>query len=540
MDTPKDSPSSYHRRPGSPKLDRATEKFTSTKRLDASDKRQAAINLGKLAESLDKQKPLNGVKKIIAESKLEGVFEKRKRFFCLPSEEAEAKSRSGTYNADPKKFITLAKAAGRLLSNSTERKPQEIEEIKAQRHLLYGTSYRPSNTPQTPSERSIQDLLDEYAARLKEAIVQRTRISELWQALDNSCVDLEYSYEPMAPSIYGPAADCPSELRNSFFLPHIKYAQFTPGDGFSNSWAEPSLLLGHLVYPRQLYALKIPQHVTKLKNLSKIRNFEKEWEFDEDGFDDNETAFKWLKSIGWAIGSDNIECMDKTRLEKINVFVIYKVIIVLRRHINKEFNIEFVIYPSGGREAPHFMMVDDSNNKTISERIKNSVTRSELIDIIEFPDDYRSWDDEKTYEYIDSLEHESEFFRVECEDSHENKTSFLVPKWWSMFKEYWVNEDEFQKHEELYHVEGWTDNPVLAKLVVDGRDFVPAIADAKPEAGAAREGSIAAALFENAISAAPEHKISQLLIDQSAIIAESGLGFVDAVIEKTRAALSNI
>ena len=66
---------------------------------------------------------------------------------------------------------------------------------------------------------------------------------------------------------------------------------------------------------------------------------------------------------------------------------------------------------------------------------------------------------------------------------------------------------DFEECEEM-SCYGWTDDPSVAKLLTNSGDtaFVPMIADAELKAGAARAGSLAAALFENAIAGAPEKK----------------------------------
>lgn len=69
---------------------------------------------------------------------------------------------------------------------------------------------------------------------------------------------------------------------------------------------------------------------------------------------------------------------------------------------------------------------------------------------------------------------------------------------------------------------------------------MPTVSDAEPAAGAARAGSIAASILNNAISALPENRISQILIDRVALTAEAGLRFHNALLEKSRNAISKI
>ena len=90
--------------------------------------------------------------------------------------------------------------------------------------------------------------------------------------------------------------------------------------------------------------------------------------------------------------------------------------------------------------------------------------------------------------------------------------------------------------------QGWVDDILCAKLLFGASNlaFVPTVSDAEPQAGAARAGSIAASILTNAMSAQPENRISQLLIDRVALTAEAGLKFYNKLLETNRASLSNI
>ena len=107
---------------------------------------------------------------------------------------------------------------------------------------------------------------------------------------------------------------------------------------------------------------------------------------------------------------------------------------------------------------------------------------------------------------------------------------------------HWANEEEFSEYHEIQSFEGWIDDPLGTKIMLGANNlmFVPTIKDAEPEAGAARVGSLAASLLENASCASVSDKISQLLIDRVALTADSGLRFYEAMIENSRAAINNI
>ena len=112
----------------------------------------------------------------------------------------------------------------------------------------------------------------------------------------------------------------------------------------------------------------------------------------------------------------------------------------------------------------------------------------------------------------------------------------------SFSRDFWSIDADFEEYESMKSTQGWVDDILCAKLLFGASNlaFVPTVSDAEPQAGAARAGSIAASILTNAMSAQPENRISQLLIDRVALTAEAGLKFYNKLLETNRASLSNI
>ena len=540
----------------------AVKKFSEAKRLDAADQRTAAINLGKLAALLRSQDPLDGVRQIIVGSGLAGVQEKRKRFFRLPGEEAPSSSKDGTYNASPTKYVSLAKAAGRLLSGSRDKGLQEKEERAALRILIQGTSFLPSYVPATQAEQSIKGLLEEYAVRLAEAIEQRTRITELWEALETTPVEIDAEEEPMPPSIYGDDAVCPSELLQPYYRDHIKYGQFKPAsDTFAEtiSWAEPTLVLGYTMTAYRMFALKIP---IEKSHLFTMTTQSEEHYGTGTSVEENE----WLESIGFDVVEhcfrDGLNGRHQAELDKVTVAFIHKIGIGIRKGPQNKVEVEISSWRAKKRDrswyeinealwknADFFLFEETSDLWSL---ISTQVVKRDFKEYVE-NEDYKCpiatltiepWfdgEDPNDYDSDAGAEYFENSLIVETSDRYQNRRKVLLFR--DCFADdLWDDDHDLEEYEAMNHLHGWVDDPNCAKLLFGASNmaFLPIVSDADPIAGAAPVGSIAASILENARSAAPENRISQLLIDRVALTADAGLRFHNALLETSRASLANI
>lgn len=532
--------------------DSAVQRFKATKRLSAEDQRTAAINLGKLAAFLNPDNPSKAVKQIVAEAKMMEVLDKRKRFFRLPNEEAPIAAKDGTYNANPVKYLNLARAAARLSCGSSDRGIQEREEAKAQREVLLGTTFLPAYMPETQAEKSVQALLDEYAVRLAEAIEERTRITELWRALEATPISLAASSEPLPTSVYGLSANFPSQLLQPLFRENIQHAQFEPATyAGDESWAEPTLFLGYLMISYDLYALVIPD--------DKVDLFPGTTDYAWHEFEACTVARnEWLDSIGFDVSQhcfrDGNVGRDQEALSKVTVGFIHKVGLSVRKGHRGRVEVQLSIWRSikGDRWDTDFLVstthlpggklradaaLKEGLLRYVSEQGDDRPVRTVTIG----PEFDEKNEDDYPYEHYWEEWGGNCLLANDCSSTNGKPTKVLLLQ--DRFgPDYWDNEEVCDEYEELVQAEGWIKDQKCAQLLLgsSNMNFVPSITDANPIAGAARAGSVAASIVENARSAAPDNRISQILIERAALTAEAGLTFCDAMIETARSALIKI
>lgn len=512
-------------------IDRAIKEFESKKRLLPNDQRQAAINLGLLAAKLNKEKPLDGVRDIVEESGLDGIREKRKRFFRLPKEESPHSSKNGTYNANPRTYIQLAKAAGRLLSHSNDQKIRADEEKRALHDLLRETTFLPGYVPQTAANRSLKALFQEYASRLAEALEKRTRLVELWQVLEDTPIEVDGNSEPMATSLYGSSADFPPQLVSDVFRQDIKYAQFTPSSHDFMGWAEPHLKLGYVLLPYKIRAIKIPKYISNEidpKKYIKIRN-------------------KWLDDIKYF--EDEI-ISNKYKKEAV-VCIIHSVRLRISKEANNNISIKIEL---GGEEFgfsdSQIMIIDQENlpfykeNEVFLEIFINNINDnynkkySRVAYIAKTPKNIEKMNEDDLFDYeydngdickiVKSIEINGEYDEFLFEDI--------------LIDNSFIDNEHFESYQLLYNTSGWVDDPDIAKLIFgyETAMFVPVLENAAALPGPAVKGSIAASILENIKSAPPENQISEMLIQKAALTADAGLQFHDAMLEHYRHKIANI
>jgi hypothetical protein len=541
---------------GTKQFDQVLERLSSVKQLSIADQRTAAINMGKLAALVNPNKPYQGAMQIITASKLSGVKNKRKRFFRLPGEDAPFPCEPGTYNANPSNFISLAKAAGRLISNSSDKALQEKEEKRALHALLLGTSYVPSFMPESLAERSVKGLLEEYASRLAEAIEARTRITQLWEALETTPISVSETYQSdVHQSEYGPAAVFPPELVEAQFGSYAKGAHFEPAQlwgQISDSWAKPSFALGYLMATYELYALRIPEEKAHL--FPPLKDYYSWIETDDCVAERN----LWLESIGFDVTEhcfrDGEVGRDQSRLELVTVAFAHKVSLGIRKGVAEKVEIVVRVWPVGkGDLHKEDFLVSPLSVSPLARWIRFDKGISDYLSDQDSEPPVREAtigpaprEDQANFQYLFDVFVEN--YGSNClvaeevphwGQSHRSKFLFLAD---GLTEPYWAEEDDFEEYNAIKHNEGWIESPEDAKILLGASNlrFIPTLSDAEPEAGAARAGSVAASLLKNAMSASPENRISQLLIDRVALTAEAGLNFLSALLEKSRSAISQI
>jgi hypothetical protein len=413
--------------------------------------------------------------------------------------------------------------------------------------------------PATQAEQSIKGLLEEYAVRLAEAIEQRTRITELWEALETTPVEIDAEEEPMPPSSYGADADYPSELLQSRYKDYIKYGQFKPARHASQdtSWAEPTLVLGYMITTYNMFALKIPSDKSHL--FPEITPSDENYEPCSVEIND------WLESIGFDVVEhrfrDGWTGRHQVGLDRVTIAFIHGVGIGIRKGPQNKVEVELSVWQankSWGRQShadfivststldPVFMLSSRWLEKDLSQYIQNAEVKCPFEYITIGPEFHDEDHKDDPYALDGPWDEYVRKYGVNCllvEDFAPFHSRGKILMFRDCFgADFWDNDDDYEEYEAMGSLSGWVDDPNYAKLLLGESNikFFPTVSDAEPEAGAARAGSIAASILENARSTAPENRISQLLIDRVALTAEAGLRFHNALLEASRASLANI
>ncbi len=535
-------------RPDQPnRIEMITERIRGESRLSSADKRTFAVNLGKLAARINSTKPLLGARKIVQQSEQEGTWEKRKRFFRLPGEDAPEFGKEGEYASSPSAFISLAEAAGKLLTNNTREEEFDKNRRDALRALYMGSSYMPTYEPSDNADINAKSLMDDYGQQLSAAIEERTRITDLWQLLETTNIDVETFMTEEAvgrePSKYGKAATLPINLINAEYLDEEWQAELKPSD--ENSWVDdywsfPSINIGYLATTHKIRIFCIPEGDRKF--LSK--NF------------DPQTTAK-LVALGFDPRSDEFPEYELNEEEQgagwteVTASIISQVTLRLQKNDHGGVKIALQVYGVPGDHSDDTYLICDGNLgrenyilKEMEEKLLRSnfkLSQTSAPGILAEPE---LLDDDNDYN--------GEFFH--CEIVHENfidpSESFSPPpmailprNWvWHNSHEIWFDEEDFTAFDENRNLAGWTDSFFHAQMLLGGNGirFYPNNADVEAGGGVLKANTVGAYLFNDLKANGDGENISNSLIKKSAAIAEAGLKFYEAMLEDDRAALKNI
>ena len=269
------------------------ERVAAMPRVPVGDKHVLAANLGRLASRLDPASPLSGAKRIVQASGHDGLWQKRKRFIRLPTENATPSCEPGDYGSSGSTFVALARAAGKLLAANEAPEAVEREQERSVRTLLNGTSFLPHYTPLTKSDRNAKSLLDDYASAVLSAINERTRIQDLWTILQDSPVGLDARSADDDPfeMPLGGAEKVPDKLLRPMFRPHIVEAMFRPEAHHLSEWQNPMVELGFIALRFETRMFPLPSDVAELFHPSKLN---------EDYFCLSSKAVQWLENVRWS------------------------------------------------------------------------------------------------------------------------------------------------------------------------------------------------------------------------------------------------
>ncbi len=526
--------------------DKLSEKISSEKKLSHENRRTFAINLGKLAARLNSADPMAAAKQIIETSGLSGKWEKRKRFFRLPNEATPVSTKDGIYNADPLVSLAFAKTAGRLMSRSNREDLVKISINEAVKTLAKGSSFMPSFSPESSADRSVKSLLDEYAARLAEAIQERTEIVKLWESLETSNINLHgYSdddVDEVEASDFGDAAIFPSELLQPMYRPHVTKGRLTPNNtmnGVDHEWAEPSIKLGVIAVGYHIRFFCVPKERHKLFqdcDLSRIS----EWLY-EIGFDFEKKQFPDLSydynGLGWKTFKVSLllnVCLNVSRGSENEVSVSLGV-----WPINDPFNRNSTscLFTSFTHAWPHRLLIVE----------QHSISSSNSLCFIEEHQEHHLPQPDENGKVLESQDgnydgYTLDFLTNSLKLSTNKDYLVIMPDLWQENPDYWDNRELGEEYQCIKATKSWSDDPHFAKLLFGDENirFYPSIPQAEANGGAAREGSIAASLLQNATIASDQNRITKLLIDRVALTAKTGLNFYDAMVQVHREAIRQI
>jgi hypothetical protein len=505
------------------------ERLDRAKRLCAADKAVFAKNLGELAARISPDNPLEGAKRIVTQSGLQGLWPtKRKKFFRLPEEGATNPSKDGDYASSPLSFRKLAEAAGELLNKSN--RPEDVERWRAFaiKRLVTGSTFMPSFVPSGVSGQSAKQLLDEYASVLAEAVKSRTRITELWAILENTPINLVVDQQNGSP--YGDAAEFPRALLTPLYRDFITNGHFTTESALfvDVEWSEPCLKIGHLTFAADIWMYRIPEekrHFFTVPSGNGQTNDRLPNEalhcMEELGFDFEGRTFPSENS-----GDEG----SPWTIAKADIFV--KVGLKVTRDGDGEIAVQISLW-GDMKYAVHF------NPKVHIANVNNLLTDEGLHQA-------RGFNNKELDEIV--------FIYDEVANSDElnmNLPIGILPNGW-----YWDKLLEWEAPEIFLHghsaelfetlasdlfVPGWTDDEFIARVLMgEDAEFHPIIPESSPIGGVLPAGSIGAALLQNARFASPNNRITQLLIDKAALTAEAGLRFYDAMVDDFRSAIHRI
>lgn len=493
------------------------ERLARTARVPLADRPVMATNLGRLAERIDRANPLAGAKAVVQQSGHEGLWEKRKRFIRLPSEEAPPADGSGDYGSSGGTYLQLARSAGKLLATNESPDAVDREQERSVRALVTGTSFLPSYTPLSKSDRTAKSLLDEYASFLLTAIKERTRIVDLWAVLRDTPIDLDArgADEERFELTYGGAEKLPDALLRPIFRDHVIEAIFEPHEesGYGFEWQHPSVELGFIAITVETSLFVIPEETATLFHVSRE---------DEDGYLP-EKAIEWIRSLDGKRDVLPDEPFDRTvgyGWKPAKLSILRKVGLNVAEGDEGQPRLRLSLWPSKwGDNAVAYSAY--GSNGYLEDRIvgaggKSSQLRSIDVDV-----------SHDLYDYLVAVYSEPV---SEDQIGSDAQVIGLLPTWWDA-------ESDFTGLSEG----GWWDDPLITSLLLDGKHrFIPTISGCEPVAGPLRCGTLGAALLNNALSAADSDKVSNQLIEKTALTADAGLRFHEAMVDRYRDALRSI
>lgn len=511
-------------------MDELYVRLGASHRLKAADKPIFARNLGDLAARISPDDALDGARRIVMHSGNESLWPtKRKKFFRLPDEDAPPPAKDGDYASYPAQFRKLAEAAGELLCRSS--KPEDIENWKmmAIKDLAKGSSFMPSFVPAGLAGQSAKNLLDEYATVLAEAVKSRTKITELWEILQNTPIGLEVDQENSSP--YGDAASFPRALLTPMYRDFVTTGYLTTSEPWiDDEWSKPCVKIGFASFPVRFRMFCIPadkRHLFPQKPKPHLQL--------------SSEALEWLKSVGFDLEEKKFPDLDAG--DQSHGWVDAYASIFL--------SVGLAISHNG--DADPLVEIHLWGDLDYAAHPNREVLESNVAQMVSDPsaNQYFCFNINNEYEqiavvYDRPLRHSA--------DQEAVAMGLVDPCWmlgpsalggdnWAT-PSVWLDEASGETCDEIWqnnYTRGWTDEEFIMKLLMsEETEFHPIIPESDPVGGVLPSGSIGASLLQNARTASSGNRITQLLIDKAALTAETGLRFYEAVLHDYRSAIHRI
>lgn len=265
-------------------------------KIPLEDRPIMAERLGEIAAEINPHKPLHAIRQMwsIAWGD-DQSFDKRKRLVRLPGETGPAE-----YEAAAPKWCKLITAAAKLLDLGEWKEPSGNEHEQVFRRVLRGTSFWPQNASLlAPGLSLAQELLDTYNAAILSATCQQTGLLDLWAATARGTteVDIEYfdnlSDLPKVTSEVEAAAQRASELPCVSASQVHDAARFTVGRDAWPHWMFPSVEVGALVQRVSVSVFELPTDISQDHDGWGLDGFE--WGPDEEFGRDGGSIGEWFR-----------------------------------------------------------------------------------------------------------------------------------------------------------------------------------------------------------------------------------------------------
>ncbi len=391
--------------------------------------------------------------------------------------------------------------------------------------LATGSSFMPSFLPVGISKQSAKDLLDEYATVVAEAVKSRTKITELWEILENTPIGLEIDDEISGP--YGDAASFPRSLLTPMYRNGVKTGRLTTTSAWTDDeWSKPCLHIGSVAFPAKIRIFCIPEQkrhlfACKLGGDRRLPNEALEW-LQSAGFDSEKRRFPGLNA-----GDDTFGWRDA----RAHIFL--KVGLSITHDGDAQPKVEIHLW--GDMDYAADLIGKDSRKLQSNIELLASndlMTQTWCMDAVD----------------LESLEvvYDSPFIPSK---NSEATAIGLAPPCWQLGEgasewrapDVWIDEDPNDGIYANNYTRGWTGERFIAKLLMsDEAEFHPIIPESDPIGGVLPSGTIGASLLQNMRDASSANRITQLLIDKVALTAETGLRFYEAMVHDYRSAINRI